>query len=91
MEEMLDRLFGHLRDSVKTSIGRAPGEIGAELKQMGAHGAHELAAAIFTGSSFVMYPRGSHEDHGVHGPEMGKEEPEAMDGPEQQRNLGRSM
>ena len=32
-------LFGHTRDAMKTSIGRAPGEIGAEMRQMGAHGA----------------------------------------------------
>src|SRR4051812_34875087 len=48
-------------------------EIGGELKQMGTHGAHELAAALFNGnqggSAFVMYPRGTHDDHGIHGPE----------------------
>jgi hypothetical protein len=50
-------------------------DVGAELKQMGAHGAHELAAALFTGNSFVMYPRGHHDDpqHGLP-PEANKEQ-----------------
>jgi len=36
-------------------------DVGTELKQMGTHGAHELAAALFNGSAYVMYPRGSHD------------------------------
>lgn len=32
-------------------------------KHMVAHGAHEVAAAMLNGSGFVMYPRGTHEDH----------------------------
>ncbi len=32
-------------------------EIWAELKEMGSHGAHEMAAALFHGNAFVMYPR----------------------------------
>ncbi len=39
------------------SMSKILGDIGAELKQMGSHGSHELAAALFNGSSFVMYPR----------------------------------
>jgi hypothetical protein len=40
-----------------------------------ASGAHEIAAALFNGSGFVMYPRGARDDHskdghGVHGPEQ---------------------
>jgi hypothetical protein len=36
----------------------------------GPQGAHELAAALNTGSAFVMYPRGKHDDGpGVHGPQ----------------------
>jgi len=54
-------------------------DVGAELKQMGAHGAHELAAAIFNGSAFVMYPRGTHEDP-KHGLEANNE-----------RDIGREM
>jgi hypothetical protein len=46
------------------SLGNILSDVGAELKQMGAHGAHELSAAIFNGSSYVMYPRGQHDDKG---------------------------
>jgi hypothetical protein len=42
-------------------LKEAPREIGAELRQMGAHGCHELAAALFNGSAFVMYPRAQRE------------------------------
>jgi hypothetical protein len=34
-----------------------PGEMKDELKHMGSQGSHELAAALFNGSAFVMYPR----------------------------------
>jgi hypothetical protein len=49
------------------------------MKQQVAFGAHELAAALFNGSGFVMYPRGNRDDHGkdghgVHGPEQGQGE-----------------
>lgn len=40
---------------------RALREIGQEAKEMGKHGAHELAAALFNGSPFVMYPRAGQE------------------------------
>jgi hypothetical protein len=36
--------------------------MGSELKQMGAHGSHEVAAALWNNSAFVMYPRGTHDD-----------------------------
>jgi len=65
------------------------------MRQMGAHGAHELAAALFNGGAFVMYPRGSREDTGVHGPEAsletGRVDPSVRDEPEQERSVGRSM
>jgi hypothetical protein len=35
----------------------------SELRQAGTHGAHELAAALFNGNAFVMYPRGGKEDN----------------------------
>lgn len=49
-------------------------DIGSELKHQGQQGAHELAAAIFSGSAFVMYPRQGHDDpqHGLSN-EAGKE------------------
>jgi hypothetical protein len=40
-------------------------QMGSELKQMGAHGSHELAATLFNGSAFVMYPRGHHDDQQI--------------------------
>jgi hypothetical protein len=38
-------------------------DVGTEMKGMAAHGAHELAAALFNGSAFVMYPRGTRDDN----------------------------
>src|SRR5947209_4560148 len=43
-------------------------DIGSELKQQAAHGAHEMASALFRGDAFVMYPRTNQAeglDHGV--------------------------
>ena len=37
-------------------------DVGAELKHQAAFGAHEISAAIFNQSAFVMYPRGHHDD-----------------------------
>jgi hypothetical protein len=47
----------------------APREMGHELRQMGAHGAHEAAAMLFNGSAFVMYPRVGHEGRRVEDPQ----------------------
>jgi hypothetical protein len=63
------------------------GDIGAELKQMGTHGAHEMAAALFNGSAFVMYPRVGQEQvedpqHGL--PIEGMKQPE----PQQEQSRG---
>ena len=41
---------------------RAATEMWAEARQMGAHGDHEVAATLFNGSAYVMYPRGHHDD-----------------------------
>ncbi len=51
------------------------GEVGAELKQQAAHGAHELAAALFNQNAFVLYPRQpDHDDpQQGHGQEMQQE------------------
>ena len=66
-------------------------EAKAQLTHMAAHGAHELAAALFNGNqggnAFVMYPRSTgkddpareqnqHQGHGVHGPEAQREQPQ---------------
>ena len=42
-------------------------DIKAEMKDQLAHGSHELAAALFNGSPFVMYGRGGHDDGPQHG------------------------
>jgi hypothetical protein len=69
-----------------------PPQAAAELKQMAGHGAHELAAALFNGSAFVMYPRGTADDHGVHGPETpGHAQPDpglGPDAPDRQHDRG---
>ena len=56
-----------MREWLKNEVKRVALECGRELKQMGAHGAHEASACLFNGSAFVMYPRGSHDDpqHGL--------------------------
>lgn len=71
-------------------------DVGHELAQQVAFGAHELAAAIFNGnqvvSPFVMYPgnaRDSREDHGVHGPEQSQGEHSFAEELEQQRQQER--
>jgi hypothetical protein len=73
--DMAQQLFGGMGAIKDAVLSIAPGlkNVGHDLKeeltyQAGA-GAHELAAALFNGSAFVMYPRGGKEDRGVHGPE----------------------
>ena len=44
------------------SLDKIFGDIKAELKQQAAHGAHELASAIFRGDGYVMYPRTNQAD-----------------------------
>lgn len=49
------------------SLSNIFSDIGAELKQQAAHGAHEMAAALFRGDAFVMYPRTNQADGPDHG------------------------
>ena len=52
-------------------------DIKAELKDQLAHGAHELAAALFNGAPFVMYGRGGRDDAPQHAsPEVQQQEQE---------------
>jgi hypothetical protein len=68
-------------------LKEAPREMGAEMQQMGTHGCHELAAALFNGSAFVMYPRAPREGHRVEDPQPGvTPEPE-----KQQERGGREL
>lgn len=66
-QSWVERIGGGLKQGVET-LGKAVLE---EVYQgAGPQGAHELAAALFNGSAFVMYPRqhNAREDgHGVHG------------------------
>lgn len=52
-------------------------DIGQEVKQQAAHGSHEIAAMLFSGSGsgFVMYPRAGAENHD-HGQLEAPETPE---------------
>jgi hypothetical protein len=84
MSELADKLFGQ----IKESLSNAPAQIGAELKHQAGQGSHELAAALFNGSGFVMYPRGGKDDHGLQGSQQ--EEQMSKEGPEQQQSASRS-
>jgi hypothetical protein len=71
------------------SLDKIVGDVGHEMKQQVVSGAHELAAALFSGSGFVMYPRGTRDDHGkdghgVHGLEQGQGEQSGMEKPQQE-------
>jgi hypothetical protein len=59
---------------------QAAREMGSELKHMAAHGAHEMAATLFNGSAYVMYPKGHHDD-----PQIGQADHE------QQHQIEREM
>jgi len=52
-----------MREWLKEAVCRAVSEIGAEVSHKLAHGSHEISAALFNGSGYVMYPRGTREDH----------------------------
>jgi hypothetical protein len=61
-----------------------------QLLHMGAMGAHELAAALFNGNGFVMYPRGTKDDH-MQAPGQDQQQPaqqQGVDPPTQQQERG---
>jgi hypothetical protein len=62
------------------SLSKILSEVGEELKHQGSMGAHELAAALFNGSAFVMYPR---QGNAVEDPQHGL--------PEKEVDAGREM
>jgi hypothetical protein len=81
LERVVERPANYIADVVMPDIGR---EAVQQLKA----GAHELAAALFSGSGFVMYPRnqGRHDNgHGVHG----NQDAPAQDTQEHQQEQGR--
>jgi hypothetical protein len=49
------------------SLSKILGDVGAEMKEQAAHGAHEMAAALFRGDAFVMYPRTNQAEGPDHG------------------------
>ncbi|MGH7169983.1 MAG: hypothetical protein ACRELG_06885 [Gemmataceae bacterium] len=66
MSKRIRDFFEQLKDGVEAvapglSMDKILGDIGTELKHMGAQGAHEMAAALFNGSAFVMYPHAGQE------------------------------
>ena len=69
-----------MRQWLKDLVVRAATEIGTELQHKISHGAHEASALLFTGSGYVMYPRGTKEDPKIENA-----------GQETQRELGREM
>lgn len=71
MSRQTREFFEQVKEGVQAvapglSLSKILGDIGNELKNQAAHGGHELAAALFNGSPFVMYPR----------TKEGKEDPE---------------
>jgi hypothetical protein len=53
---------------------RAARQMWDTTKEMGKHGAHEIAAALFHGNSaFVMYPRAGRENEAARQQERGHE------------------
>jgi hypothetical protein len=57
------------------SLRKIFSDIKAEMKEQLAHGSHELAAALFNGSPFVMYGRGGHDNEPQNGsPEVQQQE-----------------
>lgn len=49
------------------SLSKILGDIGEELTQQAAAGAHEMASALFRGDAFVMYPRTNQAEEPDHG------------------------
>jgi hypothetical protein len=74
MSEMLKETLSGGPAPTDKGMSRFISEIGAELKHLGAQGSHEVAAALFRGDSFVMYPHANESveqenpGHGLHGP-----------------------
>jgi hypothetical protein len=64
-------------------------DLKAEMTEQLAHGAHELAAALFNGSPFVMYGRGGHDQEPQNGsPEVQQQERDRGEIQQQERDRG---
>lgn len=75
--------LGNRVTEAKEMLGTMKDEIGAELKHQAEAGSHELAAALFRGDGFVMYPHAGKEAEG-HGLPA-----EAVKAPEVQQEMER--
>ena len=63
-----------MREWIRNLAERFVREVGHECQEQLRHGADEAAAALFNGSAYVMYPRGSHDDaHRVQQPQIEQE------------------
>jgi hypothetical protein len=106
MSDLAEKLFGAGKEAMQTAVeGFTAGMQGYMegvkqgvdaaysdgMKHFAAHGAHELAAALFNGnqggSAFVMYPRGVKADAQHMEPEHGLNG-QAMEQPKQQQERG---
>jgi len=101
-QEQSRGFLGAIKDAIQSimpglSMEKIASDLGKEVTHQVGMGAHEISAAIFNNSAFVMYPRGSKDDHmqeqgkdvqqpehGVHGPEQQRDQPHLERG-------GRSM
>ena len=68
------------------SLGKILSDVGTEVKHISAQGSHEIAAALFGGSGFVMYPRAGQEGQSVEDPQHGLPEKQ-----QEQLREGREM
>jgi hypothetical protein len=94
--EAVKEAFKEFRDNMYPGLtwDKIATDIGQELKHQVGAGAHELAAALFNGNAFVMYPRSADakDDHGVHGPEQTQDNRMEQEAPSQHLERGgRSM
>ena len=67
------KVRGWLLKELSDGLARAGNEIAGELKHKVAHGCHETGARLYTGSGFVMYPRGTHDDAQKEQPQVERE------------------
>ncbi len=54
-----------MSDEAKSVFNKISRDIKAEIGRLGDHGAAELAAALFSGHSFLPYGAGQRRDHEV--------------------------
>ena len=93
MANAAKRILESIKEDIKDSLSPANilKDLGAEIGQQARHGAHEVAAALFSNgnNAFVMYPRQEQakddQQHGVHGQAAQQPEPAKQQEPEMER------